>query len=306
MPIDTRRSVASRRRLVAAATSFLLVVGLLVASAGPVAAATVKRTWTAKVSTNGTAQVVGYTDGLGRFALHLGGLKASTSYPIRIVKGTCASPGTTVFSFVASTSTADGRIDREHGITATHMNQIWSVDRTGSGRMAIRVGSGSLARCGNLRYPVATRVAFPYVRINIAVIRQNSGSFPYCGVAMYLGTFGQPREPWATMLYAHARTGMFLPLLTASKVNNGAAMIGKSVRVYTSDSEVYVYRVRKVIRHTLSMAPAFAVASQQVWLQTSEGPYRTSKKLFVVAKLTGVYATTYAASHPRVRPYSCS
>ena len=305
MPFDTRRGIASRRHLVSLATSLLLVVGLLVAAVGPVAAATVKRTWTAKVSTSGTAQVLGYTDGLGRFALHLGGLKANTSYPIRIVRGTCASPGTTVFSFVASTSTADGRIDREHGITATHMNQVWSADRTGSGRIAIRVGSGSLTKCGNLRYPVATRISFPYKSINIAVIRQNSGSFPYCGVAMYLGTFGQPREPWATMIYAHARTGMFLPLLTASKINNGAAMIGKSVRVYTSDSKVYVYRVTRVIRHTLSLAPAFAVADQQLWMQTSEGPYRTSKKLFVVAKLTGVYATTYAASHPKPHPYTC-
>ena len=35
---------------------------------------------------------------------------------------------------------------------------------------------------------------------------------------------------------------MFLPLLRASKTNNGAAMIGKLVYVYTSDSKAVVYR----------------------------------------------------------------
>ncbi len=174
--------------------------------------------------------------------------------------------------------------------------------------------SAEMSGCSLVPFPstpeelTETRVVVPALDIDLPVIRQpgSVNSFPPCNVAMYITQLRQPGEKGPTYIYAHARTGMFLPLLTASKVNNGAAMIGKSVRVYTSDSEVYVYRVRKVIRHTLSMAPAFAVASQQVWLQTSEGPYRTSKKLFVVAKLTGVYATTYAASHPRVRPYSCS
>ena len=62
--------------------------------------------------------------------------------------------------------------------------------------------------------------------------------YPYCNVAMYMKTLYQPGEPGITSIYAHARKGMFLPLLNHSKVNNGASMIGKLVYVYTTGSSV--------------------------------------------------------------------
>ena len=44
--------------------------------------------------------------------------------------------------------------------------------------------------------------------------------YPLCDAAQYFraDALGQPGQGRATYLYAHARTGMFLPLLTASKV----------------------------------------------------------------------------------------
>ena len=35
-----------------------------------------------------------------------------------------------------------------------------------------------------------------------------------------------PRTPGVSLIYAHARRGMFLPLLSRSKISNGASLIG--------------------------------------------------------------------------------
>ena len=74
----------------------------------------------------------------------------------------------------------------------------------------------------------------PRYDIDLAVVKGPNG-YPYCNVAMYMRSLYQPTEPGVTFIYAHARTGMFLPLLNASKKNDGAAMIGKMVYVYTSE-----------------------------------------------------------------------
>jgi hypothetical protein len=308
MFFDTPRGAASRRRLIAAATSLLLVVGLLASTAGPVAAVTVKRTWTATIPTYGTSSVAGLTTGPGQLAIHLSGLQPSTDYAVAIVRGTCAKPGTRVVSFSATKSTGAGLLDREGSISNTGMNKLWEADRTGTGRVSIQIGTGSLQTCGDLRYVVATRVVFPYVKINLPIIRQNNTAFPYCGVAMYLPVLGQPAEPWATMIYSHARTGMFLPLLTASRVSNGSGMLGRTIDVYTSDSMRYVYTVTNVLRHLsyiTGLDGPLRVTTQKIYLQTSEGPLRSSPKLFVIGTLTGVYPTTYALSHPAPHPRVC-
>ena len=59
---------------------------------------------------------------------------------------------------------------------------------------------------------VATRVRVAGLDIDLAVVRGNAG-YPYCNVAMYLPSLSQPGFGQATYLYAHAREGMFLPLL---------------------------------------------------------------------------------------------
>jgi hypothetical protein len=108
--------------------------------------------------------------------------------------------------------------------------------------------------------------------------------------------------PQATYLYGHARTNMFLPLLTTSKVKNGAAMIGMWVEVYTDNDERHVYEITEVIRHapddSSSLSRAASVKTDQLWLQTSEGPYASSTKLQVVAEPVGVLPATQAESHP--------
>ena len=82
----------------------------------------------------------------------------------------------------------------------------------------------------------------PGLGIDLPVVRGPSG-YPLCRVAMYLAAVAQPREPGITFIYAHARRGMFLPLLTRYRADGGRSLIGKTVKVWTSDSYVSYYRI---------------------------------------------------------------
>jgi hypothetical protein len=123
---------------------------------------------------------------------------------------------------------------------------------------------------------------------------------------MYLPSLGQPGESRATYLYAHARVGMFLPILTASEANNGQAMLGMTVLVYTSDGEVYRYRIAEVRRHQRSIADALSARGPELWLQTSEGPSPAYPKVQVIALPTGSSAVPAAVAKPQPRPVVCS
>jgi hypothetical protein len=154
---------------------------------------------------------------------------------------------------------------------------------------------------------VATRVVVPALRIDLPVILQpgTADSFPPCNVAMYLKQLHQPGQPGATYLYAHARTGMFLPILTASQTNNGRSMIGMLVEVYTSDNFEFLYEVVAVHRHITDLDSAFATTDETLWLQTSEGPRGTIQKVQIIAKPLSVNPAEPAAAHPKANPVSC-
>ncbi|MEO8463630.1 MAG: hypothetical protein ABI555_10480 [Chloroflexota bacterium] len=153
---------------------------------------------------------------------------------------------------------------------------------------------------------VATRVVVAALKIDLPVILPpNPKAYPLCDVAMYISELGQPGFGRATYLYAHARTGMFLPILTASKIKNGAAMLGMIVEVYTSDDQVYFYEISEVRRHQLDLDAAIATTTEQVWLQTSEGPKGTPGKTQVVARFLSSGPADHAAAHPEPKPKVC-
>jgi hypothetical protein len=106
-------------------------------------------------------------------------------------------------------------------------------------------------------------------------------------------------------LYAHARTGMFLPLLTQSKRSDGQAMIGMDVYVYTGDNLRFHYVINRVRRHARDFRPVTAAKGETVWLQTSEGPNASYPKLQVSGKFVGRSKVTHDEAHPRPRPRSC-
>jgi hypothetical protein len=153
---------------------------------------------------------------------------------------------------------------------------------------------------------IATRIAVPALGIDLPIVTSPPNEqFPLCNVAEYLSLdkhFAYPGLPQATYLYAHAQKGMFLPLLTASEVNGGAAMIGMWAEVYTDDNQRHIYEISEVIRRVPASASSLdrplGVTTDELWLQTSEGPLESSTKLQIVAQPIGVLAASQADAHP--------
>jgi hypothetical protein len=157
---------------------------------------------------------------------------------------------------------------------------------------------------------VATRVVIPRLQIDLPVMRQQGdedlyGTYPLCDVAMYLPYLYQPGQGRATYIYAHARDGMFLPLLIASQNNDGARLIGNAVQVYTSDNFVFQYTISAVHRHTTDLNDAFAVTTETLFLQTSEGPAGTVPKLQVLATFVSKEKANPKDAHPEPHPRMC-
>ena len=156
---------------------------------------------------------------------------------------------------------------------------------------------------------VATRVVVPALRIDLPVVRppNDPAHFPYCNVAEYVPTLSQPGLAGTTYLYAHARDGMFLPLLLQSRVDNGSAMLGMLVQVYTSDDRVFLYEIVRVLRHQSEL---YTRPQEQLALQTSEGPRQgvpgyTGLVMMVVANPISSGPADHAAANPTARPVTC-
>jgi len=160
---------------------------------------------------------------------------------------------------------------------------------------------------------IATRIVVPALGIDLPVITSPPNEqFPLCNVAEYITlekAYAYPGLPQTTYLYAHAQKGMFLPLLTASQVKDGAAMIGMWAEVYTDDNQRHVYEISQVIRgmpaDASSLDRPLGAKTDQLWLQTSEGPRENSTKLQVVAQPVGVLAASQADAHPTGKGNVC-
>lgn len=122
---------------------------------------------------------------------------------------------------------------------------------------------------------------------------------------MYIQELSQPREAGVALIYAHARKGMFLPLLERSRINKGASLIGATIKVWTGNDLVSAYRITTVRRHVRSLDGVFGIGTEQLWIQTSEGPRGTVAKLIVVAWRVGYAAADHAAAHPTPHPVVC-
>ena len=153
---------------------------------------------------------------------------------------------------------------------------------------------------------VTTRVVVPALQIDLPVVKAPSG-YPYCNVAMYFGPpMGQPGEGKATYLFAHARDGMFGPIYEIATVQGAPQkMVGMIVQVYTSDNKLYLYEVTEVKVHQLSLDAAAAATTEQLWLQTSEGPKGTPGKTQLLAMPLSVGAADPADAHPKAHPVVC-
>lgn len=154
---------------------------------------------------------------------------------------------------------------------------------------------------------VATRVRVAALDIDLPVVKPPGGAdaYPLCDVAEYIQQLGQPGQGRATYLYAHARTGMFLPILEASLVQNGKAMLGMVVEVWTSDDQRFLYEITEVRRHQLDLDDALNAPGEELWLQTSEGPKGTPGKTQVIGLPISQESADPADAHPTPKPVVC-
>jgi hypothetical protein len=157
---------------------------------------------------------------------------------------------------------------------------------------------------------VASRVVVPALSIDLPVVAQTygpgHGSYPLCDVAQYLEQFGQPSQPGTTYIYAHARVGMFLPLLTQWQRDKGKHLLGDLVQVYTEDGKLYLYEIFRA-ETAFDFALARAVPPGESWLilQTSTGPNFTFAKLMVAARLLNVADGSPAEANPTPHVRDC-
>lgn len=148
---------------------------------------------------------------------------------------------------------------------------------------------------------VATRVRIAALDIDMPVIKGPAG-YPPCDVAMYLKELAQPGQGRATYLFAHARPGMFEPLLKTKAPDQR----GSVVEVWTSDDQLFLYEIVDVRRDQRDLDDAIDAETEQLWLQTSEGPSGTPGKTQVIAKLlSSGPAADPADAHPKAKPRAC-
>lgn len=161
---------------------------------------------------------------------------------------------------------------------------------------------------------VATRLVVPALNIDLPVVAAGPKErYPLCDAAEWLvadRTYAYPGAAQPTYLYAHARDGMFGPFLEASMVDDGAALIGMWVELYSDDNQRHIYEITRVLRHVPNspsfLAEVSAATTDQLWLQTSEGHADTSPKLQIVAMPVGVVAATSPAdAHPTAAGTVC-
>jgi hypothetical protein len=176
-------------------------------------------------------------------------------------------------------------------------------------------GASSGASASPSAARVVTRVVVPALGIDLPVVRPPSDptAFPYCNVAEEFFTgMSRPGLAGTTYVFAHARTGMFLPLLLQSRIDNGSAMLGMLVEVYTSDDQLFLYEITQVLRHQSAAGFNLLLNQQeeQLALQTSEGPKQgvpgyTGLVLIVLAQPLSSGPADHAAAHPTPQPVVC-
>jgi hypothetical protein len=94
---------------------------------------------------------------------------------------------------------------------------------------------------------------------------------------------------------------MFEPLLKTK----GVKMRGEVVEVWTSDDMLFRYEIVATRRGQTSLDDAMSATTEQLWLQTSEGPKGTPGKTQVIAMPLDSEPADHAAAHPKAKPRSC-
>jgi hypothetical protein len=208
---------------------------------------------------------------------------------------------------------AGRRPDLRVTVAACLVSVLVLLGLAGTAMGAVPASASASAALGEGARTAATRVAIPALGIDLPVVSEyvtldgNEPDYPLCDVAQYMAGYLDPGHPGTTYIYAHARPGMFLPLLEASLVEEGRSLIGLDALVYTSDARQYTYRVFLVKRHAtdFSIANELVAGEQRLVLQTSEGPRGTVAVLQVAARLVSSAVANPDDANPPAHPTVC-
>lgn len=144
-----------------------VTLALSAVGAGVADAATTTNAWQAKVGSagaNGTARIVRYTTATGALTLKFTRLRASTILPVVVYKGSCGSVGAVLFKLASIKTTSSGAASRTSSLTSAQLNLVLAAT-TGTGKIAIRVGTGTSTKCG-----VFAKLAVPaYVAATVPI-----------------------------------------------------------------------------------------------------------------------------------------
>jgi hypothetical protein len=298
------------RSLLRRPIAFVLALLLVALVAAPADAATPLRVFRASYGTSGKASFTFNTDGTGVMGYALKGLRKSVSYKAVVYRGTCSNLGSAVTSLGYIKTSRTGRVSLTKAVSSTKAIAIWQANWYKV--LSLKIKRSGSSRCARLNFTHVTRVRVPAQgiltsTIDMAVVRGPSG-YPYCNVAMYNGALAQPREPldWATFVYAHARKGMFLPLLTEYQKHGANRLVGMYFYLYTSNNKRHKYRIDGIETGLDKvMAKTTSAGYDKAWLQTSTGPNYTYPKLFLKATWVSTVTVTSGAAHPAAHIVKC-
>ena len=182
----------------------------------------------------------------------------------------------------------DGPVQAVGPAVATH-----GAPEQTRGAVPVRITIGSLG------------IDLPVVSSEMEV-RGNVPGYPLCDVAQYWTLYDLPGAPGTTWIYAHARPGMFLPLLDIAEATDGAGLMNLEVTLQLADGRLLTYRIDTVRQHAVdrSIGRHGDGREQRLVLQTSEGPAGTIPKLQLAGQL--VAGTRTDEPGPEARPRACS
>ncbi len=80
------------------------------------------------------------------------------------------------------------------------------------------------------------------------------------------------------------------------------SMVGMIVQVFTNDDLMFEYQITKVLLHQLTLDAPLSATTEQLWLQTSEGPKGTPGKTQLVAQPLLVLPADHATANPTPAP----
>lgn len=129
-------------------TVVVATAAVLLLTIAPTTAATVDRTWRAKVGTagaNGAITVVAYVSGTGAATLRLKALPRSAMIAVSLRAGTCAKPGSVAAALAATRSSSTGRLNATRALSATAVRRLRAAKS-----LVATIRSGSFSRCATL------------------------------------------------------------------------------------------------------------------------------------------------------------